>query len=323
MSRAFTLAIWEDDTIQNASERLLLLALADFADDDGVCWPSIATLARRACISTGHTRRLITRLIADGRIIAERRGGARVTSRYRLTLQNTRTHARVDDDETRAPMRAFDEKRAHPRAETRAPTRADPPMILEKGGLGGKDFNNGGEGETGTAALQVDAAPRAGLDEVIAAWDVERWPLTPPLRKGLENDCRTYSASEVLTAIEIMQSTRKEIQRPGAYLKTVLRRRASALVDTAVKASQAAAAEPQEPAQVLFEQAREIMSPLTAAALAGARCTNGDGFTVHIPAEQAASIPLIELKKREIRDALRKVSRTNAELRVVTEPKPN
>jgi hypothetical protein len=49
---------------------LVLLALADHADDRGVCWPGISLLAREARLSERHIRRCISLLIASGEVEA-------------------------------------------------------------------------------------------------------------------------------------------------------------------------------------------------------------------------------------------------------------
>lgn len=49
--------VWDMDL--PASEKLVMLALADCANDDGECWPSIATLSRK----TGASERTIQRAI--------------------------------------------------------------------------------------------------------------------------------------------------------------------------------------------------------------------------------------------------------------------
>lgn len=51
------------------SERLVLLALADHADDeDWSCWPSIERLAKKARVSESTARRCIKKLEQDGRL---------------------------------------------------------------------------------------------------------------------------------------------------------------------------------------------------------------------------------------------------------------
>lgn len=61
----------------SGNERLVLLALADACSrDDGTgCWPSAATIARKANISDRTVRRVITRLEAHGHLIVHRGGG--------------------------------------------------------------------------------------------------------------------------------------------------------------------------------------------------------------------------------------------------------
>jgi len=69
----------------SGNERLVLLALADACSrDDGTgCWPSAATIARKANISDRTVRRVIARLEADGYVIVHRGGGrAGATNSY-------------------------------------------------------------------------------------------------------------------------------------------------------------------------------------------------------------------------------------------------
>lgn len=75
-------AVW-DRTATGGSTRLLLLALADFADEDGYSWPSVQTLAHRTGRSERQVQRLIGYAIAAGELEADREGG-RGSSRYRL-----------------------------------------------------------------------------------------------------------------------------------------------------------------------------------------------------------------------------------------------
>lgn len=51
-------AVW-DRSKQTGTALLILLALADFTNDDGYCWPSIDTLAHKARCSRRHVQRLL------------------------------------------------------------------------------------------------------------------------------------------------------------------------------------------------------------------------------------------------------------------------
>ncbi len=65
------------------ARRAVLLALADMANHAGTCWPSIATLARRACLSV---RSIFTHLKAlEGMGLLTRRQRIGRSSLYSLT----------------------------------------------------------------------------------------------------------------------------------------------------------------------------------------------------------------------------------------------
>ena len=69
--------------------KLILMALADAADDQGVCWPSVSTLAKKCTVSTRTVQRSLRVLIHSGLLIAEtrqRRDGSSTSNRYRLLI---------------------------------------------------------------------------------------------------------------------------------------------------------------------------------------------------------------------------------------------
>lgn len=61
--------------LQNLSttQKFVLISLADQANDEGVCWPAIATIAKRCCMSPRAVRDAMTYLEAVGLISRERR----------------------------------------------------------------------------------------------------------------------------------------------------------------------------------------------------------------------------------------------------------
>lgn len=65
------------------SERLVLICIADRADDNRQCYPSIADIARRARLNAQVTSRIINRLVAAGELIRWLRVGA--STRYIVT----------------------------------------------------------------------------------------------------------------------------------------------------------------------------------------------------------------------------------------------
>lgn len=69
--------------------KLVLMSLADAADDHGVCWPSVPTVARKCCVSSRTVRRIMQTLIACDLLSAEPRyrpDGSCSSNRYRLQL---------------------------------------------------------------------------------------------------------------------------------------------------------------------------------------------------------------------------------------------
>lgn len=65
MSIRMMTRIW-DDTSFRGTDLLVLLCLADHANDEGVCWPSYATIARRARCSRRQAIRCVQHLQREG-----------------------------------------------------------------------------------------------------------------------------------------------------------------------------------------------------------------------------------------------------------------
>lgn len=65
MSIRIMAAVWELPHL-TATQKIVLLSLADQANDDGYCWPSAATTARRTGLNERSTRRTIGELEAAG-----------------------------------------------------------------------------------------------------------------------------------------------------------------------------------------------------------------------------------------------------------------
>lgn len=70
----------------NPHQRLLLLALADHADEAGVCWPSVDRLAAKCAVSARQVQRTLQQLQADGWLVIDRGRGRGNTSLYRLPV---------------------------------------------------------------------------------------------------------------------------------------------------------------------------------------------------------------------------------------------
>ena len=77
--------VWRESPAKG-SELLLLLAIADFADDDGVAWPGVETLAKKARLSKRQTQYNIRSLVDAGLLTVEENAGPKGTHRYRVNM---------------------------------------------------------------------------------------------------------------------------------------------------------------------------------------------------------------------------------------------
>lgn len=83
--------VW-DHYPSGGSELLALLALADWSDDTGRCWPSIASIARKTRLSQKQARRMVHAIIGAGylTVIDNVQGGA-TSRRYQINLKRLST----------------------------------------------------------------------------------------------------------------------------------------------------------------------------------------------------------------------------------------
>ena len=80
MSVRICARVWESDLA--GSDLLLMLALADHADDEGVCWPSVPKVAVKARMSERTAQRSIARLSAAGLLAVDRAAAPGGANRY-------------------------------------------------------------------------------------------------------------------------------------------------------------------------------------------------------------------------------------------------
>jgi hypothetical protein len=80
-------AVWELDLPQN--QKLVLLAFADHADDDGVCYPSVGRVAWKTGVSERQVQRIVKKLRAAGLVVLLRnaQGGRGNAAVYQVQPQ--------------------------------------------------------------------------------------------------------------------------------------------------------------------------------------------------------------------------------------------
>jgi hypothetical protein len=85
---------WAWATPLPPTSKLVLMALADIADDHGVCWPSHKTLALKCTLSDRTVRRTLGKLYALKLLIVEprtRKNGSSASNCYRLAVDSLPT----------------------------------------------------------------------------------------------------------------------------------------------------------------------------------------------------------------------------------------
>ena len=75
--------VWEHAPVDKGS-LLVLLALADFADDSGVCYPAVPTLAKKARLEERQVQRVVKGLISKGLLSVEWNKGPFGVNLYRV-----------------------------------------------------------------------------------------------------------------------------------------------------------------------------------------------------------------------------------------------
>ena len=71
-------AAWRYGDKSNPRDFLALLALCDWANDEGICWPGIATLAERIGVEEKQARRITKKLIDQGYVTIIKKGGGKL-----------------------------------------------------------------------------------------------------------------------------------------------------------------------------------------------------------------------------------------------------
>ena len=80
MSTRISAQVW--DLEMPPTRKLVLISLADQANDEGWCWPSVNSLERRTGLANRSIQRAINTMISDGLLEREDRPGR--SNKYRV-----------------------------------------------------------------------------------------------------------------------------------------------------------------------------------------------------------------------------------------------
>jgi hypothetical protein len=188
-----------DDETLDATETLLMIALADYVNADDQCWPSIDTLSRRARCSYATARRRLASLEATGRIERVRRMRAHgEMGTYLFTLVRTPALSLSDGEPSTSAHDAERQASAHlderaepptdepPKKEhTTTSTAAQPTLVLVEDDLIGESF-----------ALWWDRYPKRNGKRVGRKQAEQQWRrLKPPERTAAARAVEHYRAA--------------------------------------------------------------------------------------------------------------------------------
>ena len=85
MSFLASKAVWNHSK-QTSGALIVLLKLADFANDQGISWPAVSTLAKYARICERHVQRCLEKLQRDGELKVIHNGGPKGSNLYKISL---------------------------------------------------------------------------------------------------------------------------------------------------------------------------------------------------------------------------------------------
>ena len=100
MSIKYMVMVWECGKWEG-STLVMMLALADFSNDNGYCWPSIKTLAKKCRVKERQAKRIMSSLLDEenpGIEQARAGNGAGHSSMYRLIAENIKKGVTGDTD---------------------------------------------------------------------------------------------------------------------------------------------------------------------------------------------------------------------------------
>ena len=83
-------AVWEDAPY-DAGALLVLLALSDYANDAGECWPNVSSIAVKTRLGVRQVHNILRQLKSDGAISIKPGGGRGVSNRYQIHAETLKS----------------------------------------------------------------------------------------------------------------------------------------------------------------------------------------------------------------------------------------
>ena len=222
--------------------KFVLVALADAVNSESVCWPRIATIARKTGVSTRTVQRALRLQARRGLITIEERyrpDGSRSSNRYRLHLDRGVSVSPPPDGRDSTPChRSQGPPDTSVMSRTTRGTNNEPPLLqgvvkkqsVDRGGVGAIDLVYPGvllsDERTGAEAMLAVLQPpldQLVLDEwagIIAAGAIRASPLgclrelVKRARKGTFTSERGLRVAQARETRQRMEAAQADIDRP-------------------------------------------------------------------------------------------------------------
>lgn len=201
--------VWDGCAAQGVKGiKLLIMArLADFSSDEGVCWPSVATIARQLGAGRSTVITAISQLEAEGWLTrTERRNGQRsATNLYTLNTEKLRMAA--------ALFQGSVSERPEPERSDSECSGSGRPEISKKGGSQGSESGHDPSVTTDPSLKQISSSGNSdespnGDDPDKKSSAQKKWG-TPE-----DHQCASWIFSRIRTLYEKAAETDGEVARP-------------------------------------------------------------------------------------------------------------
>ncbi len=191
MSLKVTSLVWEAAPIEDARVMMVLLALSDWANDEGVSWYSVAKIARKSRCSERTAQRIIQLLSKPDdsgyqMLHVHQRGGRRLTNVYRVNVRllrqlRSQLESELEKGDTVTPFVSSNGPNWHKNGDMNDLERVTSSAQNGDTALTPESSERLSERLSGEAAAQ---APLPQVEQI----DVEDTPLSPEELSQLEED---------------------------------------------------------------------------------------------------------------------------------------
>jgi len=189
MSIKLMTAVWERDDL-TSTHKLVLLALADWANDEGLCWPSINRLAVKASLTTRAIQKAIRQLEQMGFVRREEVSGK--GNRYWISIPVNDVH----------PCTTFTPplNDVHPTPAPRSPNTSETHHRITKCNIGLKPENV--SDQVWSDFLEIRRSKKApltatGLTRIESEAEKAGWALEDALAESVARGWQSFKAAWV------------------------------------------------------------------------------------------------------------------------------